>query len=251
MTYAPKHKAPWKTAEEVRKLTFTRDERGMAIKIGAGAYGKVFSGRIVFVDGTRKRVAIKIFKDGITDSLAELYRDAIPALRAAGLTLPKMGLVRIAEDLSIQWIECGVVRQMAVEAGDFAQVTPLFGSTRMGSKLFPYFHGEEAPLDIKLKVLLQLTALANQHYPVYQDVFVSFRDPRRGAIPIDIDSVLDPFAGRHADSAFRLVRQIRAMEPVTVPGWESNRRLLFEAVFAAAERFLQVELLACRSQLDC
>lgn len=94
---------------EVKRLSITN------AKIGGGAYGDVYIGRLHFKDGSSNRVAVKVFKDQLSDVTAGLYQCAIEKLRAEGVPLPKMGMVK--------W------------NGKWHQVSQLFGSACKGSKL--------------------------------------------------------------------------------------------------------------------
>lgn len=91
-----------RTSDQVKTVNFSTDDDGNLRKLGERANGAAYIGRVRFEDGTVKRVAIKRFKNRNTgemrsmpDDEAQRYQQAIDDLTAAGVMIPKMGMVKI------------------------------------------------------------------------------------------------------------------------------------------------------------
>jgi len=159
-----------KKARDVERLSFSM-AGGRPVLIGGHYHGRVFAGRLKFRDGTTKQVAIKVFRVPLNDAEAKRYQRAINALRKAGIALPKMAMVK-------------------TPAHGWVQVSQLFGSVSGGSKVV-----NKSNLVIKSRAgrtqaVKQLTRVANAGYPPMIDLIEPFKGPRKGSIPIDIDSVV-------------------------------------------------------------
>ena len=120
----PKRPVTLKTADDVVGVSFTCHKihgRNSTIVLGGNNYGLVLEGRVRFSDGSRQRVAIKLFKDPISDGMALRYRECLVDLKNAGVRFPKSDMVRIPSG------RC--------PDGEWVMISQLFGSTHGGSKI--------------------------------------------------------------------------------------------------------------------
>jgi len=161
----PPRLKPWKTRKSVSKLHITKP-RGRCVQIGSGSGGRVFVGRIEFKDGSRHRVAIKIFHSMVSDKLAKHYDQTIHDLRKAGVKLPKMGMYKMN--------------------GRWVQVSQLFGSVKQGSKLGV---GLKKRFVDRIETAEIFTKVFNAGYNAFYDTIDSFKRPK-GVLPIDIDLIV-------------------------------------------------------------
>ena len=136
-------------------------------------------------------MAIKRFHQSLQGRDAELHERRILALRDAGVRLPRMFMVRL-------------------EDGSWAQVSPLFGSLRAGSKLWqPGQFYKTLSREQKHFAVDQLTRAANAGYTPSIDLFVMFRDPGKGIIPLDLDLVVaEPGSIERARKLIRAIVQL-------------------------------------------
>src|SRR3989338_2715902 len=100
------------TASDVKHLTVYEKK-----PFDEGAFGQIYTGRITFKDGSRKRVAVKIFYPHTQpdDKIVREYEQVIRKLVKSGASVPKTGFYK--------------------HEGKWVQVTSLFGSISRGSKL--------------------------------------------------------------------------------------------------------------------
>lgn len=155
----------WKKPSDVKKLTFSENRTGELIRIGGMYFGNVYVGRVRFNDGTVHRVAIKKFKDPLTDSAAKKYQLVIHRLRKAGIGLPKMGMVKLH--------------------GNWVMVSQLFGSVKRGSKF-----SEKSMIKTqkeRIEAIKILTKVANAGFYPHADIIEPLKAPARGVVPIDLD----------------------------------------------------------------
>jgi hypothetical protein len=97
-----------------------------------------------------------------------------------------------------------------LEDGSWAQVSPLFGSLRAGSKLWqPGQFYKTLSREQKHFAVDQLTRAANAGYAPSIDLFVVFRDPGKGIIPLDLDLVVpEPGSIERARKLIRAIVQL-------------------------------------------
>jgi hypothetical protein len=156
-----------------------------------GGLATIYAGRAWFAGGKVRRVAIKVPHAPLSDTQAADLSRCIEDLRRAGVSLPKLFVHRLPD-------------------GRWAQVSPLFGSTRRGSKLAqPALFYRDLDLGEKELALTELTHVANAGYLPSVDLFVMFRPPLRGLLPIDFDLVCDePDVKRRAAQLARALVQM-------------------------------------------
>ncbi len=164
--------SPWKISAEVKKATLSKNKSGTLKPIGGGSGGNIFVGRVWF--GRKPvRVAIKVFHSPISDEKAEQHNQAIAKLQAAGVRLPKIGMIKMQTPFGLEWI----------------QVSQLFGSTKH-SKLVNKSHLEIQGVQNKLEALEELTKVANAGFVPSADIIEPFKRNEKGVIPIDINYMI-------------------------------------------------------------
>ena len=62
---------PWKSKQQVQKVSFSRGKNKKLVKIGSGTNARVYAGRIKFEGSKARRVAIKVFRIPLTAKEAE------------------------------------------------------------------------------------------------------------------------------------------------------------------------------------
>jgi len=221
----------WKAADDVEIVSFSQ-EAGEPVQLGGNLWGKVYAGRMRFKDGSVHRVAIKRFEikrfefKPMTDEKAEEYQDAIDGLRAAGVSLPKMGMVKLRKGT--------VFGREALQEDEWVQVSQLFGSAG-GSKLT----GAERLVDLtdaqRVEAAQNLAKVANAGYLVPKDLFGFLES---GApVPFDIDLIV--MHGRHPPRQ-RAESLSEAVYSLSL-GVEERRRMLMEAAMKAASDEVRAE----------
>ncbi|MBI5872191.1 hypothetical protein HZB88_03845 [archaeon] len=198
----------WKTVKDVKSLTFSskRDNKGRSIlrqgrpapvKIGGYALGNIYVGRLRFKDGSVQRVAIKRFKghlENITDEMARNWRNGLKRIRAAGVEVPKVGLIK--------------VKTPRKPKGELVQVMQLFGSVRKGSKIENKAGSNIKTPEAREQIIRIETKCCNAGYELCIEA-EPFKDQRKGSIPLDLDSLFDkPSKSPPARRAFELVASI-------------------------------------------
>ena len=139
------------------------------VEIGNGSFGRVYTGRLQLQNGRTHRVAIKRFDIPITEKKAAVYQQVIALLQKGGVRIPKMGMVKM--------------KTHEHPEGEWVQFSQLFGSNK-GSKL------DGSPIRSLLsrqEEIVEVTKIANIGFNPSSDIVSDFTDPRKGAIPIDID----------------------------------------------------------------
>ncbi|MFW5877117.1 MAG: protein-tyrosine phosphatase family protein [Myxococcota bacterium] len=196
---------------EVR-VRLARGSDGKPRLLARGGLARVYAGRLVFGTGKRRRVAIKHFGVPISEQQARQMTETIEALRAAGVRLPRMAMVR-------------------TDDGNWVQVSPLFGSTGGGSKLDQqslYYRALDA--DQRAFLIEQLARVANAGHVPSLDLFLVFRE-RGDVIPLDLDLVVpEPDVARRATKLVICVVQV---------GCDGNDR---DRLLAVARRAAHAEL---------
>lgn len=157
------------------RVKFSLGIEGTPVRIGGHGYGDVYIGRMRFRDGKWKRVAIKVFREQLSYEKASSYRACIARLLKAGVRLPKMGLVKM--------------KTQRAPDGEFVQVSQLFGSTSMGSKMTNKADGNFKTGKARLEAVAELTKVANAGYMPETDLIEEFSGGK-GAIPIDLDTIV-------------------------------------------------------------
>jgi len=151
--------------------------------IGGRTMGRVYAGRVVLPNGKKQAVAIKLFKTALSDEQAKRYQTTIEDLRAAGVKIPRMAMVKLPKGTPMG--SGTLQREM------WAQISQLFGSVKQGSKIQKIntliFPTHEA----KLQATQELTKIANAGYLPVEDAINLMRTKRgMGIIPADIDYVV-------------------------------------------------------------
>lgn len=162
---------PW--LAEVARVNVSRDARGGPYQLASGGLSSIVLGRVVFRDGTRKRVAIKLLRSAMDDTTAHRTQACIERLRAQGVSLPKMFVYGFSDG---QW---GIVSQ-------------LFGSRRRGSKLGqPNQYFRLLDVHTRGEAILQLTRVAEAGYVPSLDLFVTLHTDRLEVVPLDLDLIFE------------------------------------------------------------
>ncbi|MBI5553983.1 MAG: hypothetical protein HY917_04575 [Candidatus Diapherotrites archaeon] len=196
-------KRPLKPSSEVESLRIIREEGDRLFRLGGYMTGDVFLGRIKFRGGSPNRVAIKLFHQPLTDERAGEYVAAIDALRAAGVQLPKMGLIKVG----VPVIDMASLKmdQTRLRGTEWVQVSELFGSARVGSKIVNKSSFILPDVRSKLEAVAEMTKVANAGYCPVSDLVEPFKRrkgapgllgafikrPSGGIIPIDLDRVVE------------------------------------------------------------
>lgn len=208
-------KGIWKKPSDVKKLTFSKNRAGGLRRIGGADYGDVYIGRMRFKDGTVHRVAIKKFKDALTDSAAKKYQLAIHRLRKAGVGLPKMGMVKLH--------------------GNWIMVSQLFGSVRRRSKFSE--KGMIKTQKAKIETIKILTKVANAGFYPHGDIIEPLKAPATGVIPIDLDKIVMVKNPSAAEQALSLTSTINGFGTSS-----KSERLLFNTAVETANPKLRAAL---------
>ena len=157
----------------ILRLSYTRTSRAdpSPKRLARGGLGSIFLGRLHLPGGSRRRIAIKRFNYPVDEALAQQTNDCIAALRRAGVLMPPMLICRDSD-------------------GRWVQISPLFGSTVKGSKLGqPNLFYRQLNSPEKDFCIDQLVRVVNAGFMPSIDLFVVFKPPRRGLIPIDLDLI--------------------------------------------------------------
>lgn len=177
--------AEWFTANDI-----ARDKKGnLRITFGGkylgyGHFGSVYSGRIIFKNGSVQRVAVKFFHRStkLSEQRAKEYAKVIEDLIEAGVPIPKMGIVGI--------------RNPKTKEKEYAQLSQYFGKTNAKQiSAYPSAinrvlnEGSHAQLneiaDICSKVI-------NAGYYITPDFLYSIgMQHGTGSIPVDIDLLVE------------------------------------------------------------
>jgi hypothetical protein len=181
----------WKTAGDIERINFTtrkyfQPPMNEALLIDEGGRGAVYFGRIKFKGVAPKRVALKVFHTPLSDKLVARYQQVIEDLRAAGLQLPKIGLVKIpVEKLKAAAITTGYSSQ---QKDVWIQVTPLFGSVRNPKKMYDKVMDSSVAPEHRADALKQLLKVVDAGYIPDAGLFamVPGKSGRR-VMPFDID----------------------------------------------------------------
>ena len=222
------HRKPWKTAADVRRLSFSKGSAGGFLRIGGNSDGIVFAGKVKFGKGGPQRVAIKFFVNPMGDKYAGRYQTVIDDLRSAGVPLPKMAMYKIKAGDALE-------QAMPSSRNLWVLVSQLFGSKK-GSKLVP-----KSWLDIKTPegredAVRTFTRVANAGYVPSADLIEPFRDPSRmkrtGVVPIDLHKIVKAGKGSfpryNADFLRKLI--------LTLAREADERRHLFDVAKGVSTR---------------
>jgi len=122
------------TDADVKKITFSKKKNEL-IPVGKGSAVNVYVGRIHFNQGSIKRVAIRRFKEPISDELANKYKKVIEDLKDI-----KLGFDEDFPDRNLDAtrlfpkMEILKIKTTEHPNGEWVHVTQLFGGTIKGSK---------------------------------------------------------------------------------------------------------------------
>jgi hypothetical protein len=227
----------WKGPDDVEIITFSTAADGGPVILGGKDYGTVYLGRMRFKDGSIHKVAIKRFKDPLSDEDAGRYRRLIDDLLAAGVSLPKTGMVRIPAGTKIGAEE--------LRDGEWAQVSQAFASKNSGSKIKNKSDGILYTPKARMEAVVELTKVANSGHPPVIDIIEPFNDEPKGIIPFDLDTVvnLEKVQGRPtpaglADSLLVAIDAVSSHLPAQSP----ERKTLYAASKAAASPMIRAAL---------
>lgn len=171
----PKKKS-WKKPEDVKRLSFSRDKAGQLTRIGGAFAGSVYIGRLIFNNGSKHRVAIKLFHKPISNEVAARYQKTIEDFRNAGVQIPKMAMLKIPTE-------------RRPRRGEWVMASQLFGSSKKGSKIWNQtFLTLIRTAEGRSEATREFTKTANAGYIPYADLIEPFKDLSKGVIVIDIDS---------------------------------------------------------------
>jgi hypothetical protein len=223
--------------DDATLVTFSTSESGEPVQIGGNQNGKVYVGRVRFEDGSVHRAAVKRFNVPLSDDDARLYQQTIDELRAAGVGLVKMGMVKLPA-------KCRFGGEELI-CPEWVQVSQLYGSSK-GSKLenrSETFIGSEKG---RLEAVTLLAKVANAgQYPVL-DLFEPFKDSGKGVLPLDVDTLVklknlenlnpdaETLANFLADAVEDISQYLGADDP--------EREKLWAAMTAAASPEIKAEL---------
>lgn len=166
-----------KTILDAKRVNFSHP-----VTIGGSNRGNVYVGRLHFKDGTKPRVAIKTFHNGLSTETARQYQKVIDDLISAGIPLPKMGMALIPAGTKIG--------DFKIPTREWVQVSQLFGSTKKGSKLVWKSYLELAQQTEKEDAAKMFGKVANLGYSPTIDFVEPFRN-KTGVVPIDIDLLVE------------------------------------------------------------
>jgi hypothetical protein len=219
---------PWKGPQEVEHLSIQTDDEGHLKELGRGNRGIVYLGRLKFGDGSDHRVAVKRFTSKpLTDEEAKSYEDAVNALRAHGVSLPKTGLIKLKMGTSIG--------PETLKADEWVQVQELY--MRSGESKIAYLLANPGlPTNVRQDAVVEFTRIANAGYPPHGDIVkplklqdhetdlkslklhesVTTKGTRWGVIPFDLDMAVEDrnrSPEHRAKILFDLIRDISKVNP--------------------------------------
>ncbi len=157
--------------KDVQRLVVTPKQ------LGAGGVGTIFVGRIRFADGKWRRVAVKRFESPISTERVQYFQKVITDLSKAGVRLPKMGMVRLPN-------------------GEWVQVSQLFSGIRRPGVLNGIRIAGMQNYEVREEMVIELAKIANAGYRPTDDVLEPFQDLSKGAVPIDLDQLVDQLETR-------------------------------------------------------
>jgi protein-tyrosine phosphatase len=214
VAYVVRHAA--KRRSSASRVTLTRRANGETIELARGGLARILLGRLHPANGRTKRVAVKLFSRPLTDADAEALTRCIHDLRAAGVHLPKMGVVRLDD-------------------GTWVQVAQLFGARDRGSKLHqPGTFYRELGRDDRHFAADQLARVTRAGYLPSIDLFLVFRTSS-GLFPVDLDLIVPEKSARIR--AERLITRL-----IQISTDRTDRDGLFEVAIAAASPEVATEM---------
>lgn len=160
----------WFSAKDVRRLDFARRS-----SIGSGGFGRVYAGKVFFNNGVVQKVAVKVFRDKLTDQQAFLYQQVISDLARAGIPFPKMSMIK--------W------KNPKTKKGEWVQVSQFFGKAVGKELFFDLIYGAN---DAELIGLADLfSRFINVGYVMPHDCLEGIRT-KKGIefLPLDIDRIV-------------------------------------------------------------
>lgn len=178
--------------------------------IARGGLSTVLVGRAHFTGGGCRRVAVKRFSNGTSKTQIDAMQSCVTALYGAGVQLPPL-----------TFFELG--------GGVWAQITPLFGSIRRGSKFGqPGLFYRELSARQKDFAMAQLTRVVNAAYVPSIDLFVRFENGKNDIVPIDLDLL------EHDPGSEKAVRKLLNILVIQLGTHREERDRLLTVVHAHA-----------------
>lgn len=189
----PKRKI-WKKPGDVKRLDFSKDRAGQWLRIGGALTGSVYLGRLLFNDGRKHRVAIKLFHKPIDSELAARYQKTIDDFRKAGVRMPKMAMLNVPTKRRPE--------------GEWVQVSEFFGSRSKGSKIInqTFLTLLRTP-ELREQAVREFTKVANAGYLPNADLMEPFIDLSRTMI-LDLDSVVPTGAKPSPQSRSEVLKKL-------------------------------------------
>jgi len=172
------------TEAEVKRITFSKKKKEL-VSIGKGGSANVYVGRVHFNNGIIKRVAIRKFKEPISDELANKYKKVIEDLKDINLEFDydfpdrNLELARLFPKMELLKI-----KTQENPNGEWIHVTQLFGGTKRGSKFQENNFIRLNKKNIEEMSWICTTVAEKGYYPGH--LFMSLKN-KQGVIPIDID----------------------------------------------------------------
>ena len=180
----------------VKKIDFALDKDRHRIRLGGRAFGAVFAGTAILEKigkpgrFYRRKVAIKEFRKPLPDSRAGQYSRVIQALLEHGSGLP--------------------LTLMHKHEGRWVQVQSLFGSEERGSSLLQSVD-ETCSWNSKKRLMIESVKAANAGFLPHFDFVAPFVNSGRGAIPLDLDKLLNNREPEPEERAYVLFHQANSL----------------------------------------
>lgn len=171
----------------LRSLKF-REVNGKKILLGEGNFGAVYLGDIRFQDGSKQRVAIKVFKFNKEYEYTEvvrIYKQIISELK--NVKIPK-GLLGNNKEMPIL-PKCELVK---LENGNFVFVSQAFTKNIKGKQETKFVRKSEIPvfqdINYNKQILYTGAVIASKGYVMTNDVFMRFKGTKEFML-LDLDGL--------------------------------------------------------------
>ena len=171
----------------IKRIYFSRTnaqkKSATAAIIGGRTMGRVYAGKVVLPNGKKQAVAIKLFKTALSAEQAKRYQTTIEDLRAAGVKIPRMAMVKLPKGTPLG--------SGALQHEMWAQISQLFGSVKRGSKIQKINTLTFPTPETRMQATQELTKIANAGYLPVEDS-INIMRTKRGIeiIPADIDYIV-------------------------------------------------------------
>ncbi|MEI8364647.1 MAG: hypothetical protein WCF78_04285 [archaeon] len=195
------------TEADVKKITFAKKKKEL-IRVGKGSAVDVYIGRVHFNEGIIKRVAIRRFKEPISNELANKYKKVIEDLKDIRLGFDEDFPDRNLDAAKLfPKMEILKIKTLENPNGEWVHVTQLFGGTTRGSKF-----QENNFIRLNAKNVEEISwicanVIEKGYYPGH--LFMSLKN-KKGVIPIDIDLLAEKqFLKTPDEKAKALINSLR------------------------------------------